>query len=448
MSDMKSTGSAGPRSPYALIETILQCKVDWSKVRDFHGLLEIIFKMKVKEIIDPGNELSPLYGKMRLNEWMAGLGSRKSQIEELIGGTLFDLEPGESWWDCDHLIRDGIKVTDPLQGEVQNCGLIASLGSIAWVNPGIIERTDIKNGLYILPYYHEHDVDGWHRHEVMLYGKIFLINKLPCGAHSNCLEECWPSLFEKGMSLTKYLDNSSTLMNNHNPFMDPYDPAINSSPENQDVFYDDHVNNYPGNTNGTYPCDALSHLTGRVVKEELTEDIMDNPIRIKIFEKELLEPPNKLMHANAPFPLHWAIPCSNFSEAGIYFSKAKYPIVVRTGTLPHCSSLNINIMCNHAYSFLGILVERPSDETSRVSEIEYDLFDSDPITHIDVLVRNPYGYNDCTTQNNLPGVRYYRWYNNCYLPTYPNKEVMKDGVFGVELKWFTKYFKKVAYICP
>ncbi len=436
---MDDGAEGGPRNPYSLIELVLRQKVDWSKVKNLKLLLETIFNLDFEHIIRPG-KISPIYGSLFLKDWMDGLSGRWEQIYELIGvgrdRELFDLARGLTFGDCANFNCGKIRTTDPIQRIVKNCGLIASIGSIAWVNPGNILCSMDSEGRYLLSYYHDHGSHstlGCHCHDVCLHGKILKFNDEIYGAKSSCEDECWPSLYEKELSLTIFIDPPiynnhphPVIPDNHAQYIDPHDSCSQTPPNLQNEFYNDELFYYPGNTNLIQPRDVLFHLTGKKAKKGPGKKIIDY--------EGLFSPLKKIQLGRVPVPLIWSIPNLLGFEREMLFAKADVPIVASTYQNLHDYN-DLNISSNHAYSVLGLFVEKYSGSNYKEGD---DIYDDCKDTHVDILVRNPYGKNDCTGAGLIPGVRYYLGFDGYYIPIKHNMEVMKDGVFGVDLKHFPK----------
>lgn len=115
-SDLSET--AGVRNPYALAELELGRRVDWSS-EDTKRVFERAFGQPYETLFDPQYD-SPLYDVTSDDDDGSTADGSTRAVEWRDTGTFLDGFP---------------EFSDPIQGDVEDCYLLAALGAIAWANP-------------------------------------------------------------------------------------------------------------------------------------------------------------------------------------------------------------------------------------------------------------------------------------------------------------------------
>lgn len=170
----KSAENIGVASPYAMATAKMNRKINWSRVANPRKLLEDTLGMPYEELFDPKYN-SPLYP-----------GSKGAHKIDVGGGVAW-VDPG-SFFDV-----TGCDVTDPIQGALGDCYLIAALSSIAWARPYVIAERMFR------------DVDMIEFFQAGKSIKIQITQLLPLSTpgylyiycRSSNTGEIWPALYEK-----------------------------------------------------------------------------------------------------------------------------------------------------------------------------------------------------------------------------------------------------------
>jgi hypothetical protein len=122
----QSAKNIGVASPYALATVVKNQKINWSRVANPRKLLEDTLGMPYEELFDPKYN-SPLFP------------GTKSAQKINVGDNVVWVDPG-SFFD-----NTGCDVTDPIQGYLGDCYLIAALSSVAWARPYVIAERMFRN---------------------------------------------------------------------------------------------------------------------------------------------------------------------------------------------------------------------------------------------------------------------------------------------------------------
>jgi hypothetical protein len=131
----------GSINPYALAEVILKKRVNWKRVRDPQKLLEDTLGHPYEKLFDPIHG-SPLY---------AGLVFDKETKMMIRTDSVLETDSSvaaavETWVDLGDFFEEGTEMTDPIQGALGDCYLIAALSSVAWARPYIIAQRNRATG--------------------------------------------------------------------------------------------------------------------------------------------------------------------------------------------------------------------------------------------------------------------------------------------------------------
>ena len=214
----------GVTSPYALAEVLAGRRIEWRRVRDRPRLLETIFGRPYEDILDPSTG-SPIFSAFReawkLRSWfeetssdracdsgpsprswrippeIASLVSARPDAVSASGGWT---PPNTSWSVVGRFFAEAAEHSDPVQGAVGNCYLIAALSSVAWSLPYTISHRARPTGTSQPEYTNAvslHDIGGEHHIEVTSAILVSNATGRPIFARSSEADETWPAIYEK-----------------------------------------------------------------------------------------------------------------------------------------------------------------------------------------------------------------------------------------------------------
>lgn len=293
----KRPENVGVINPYALVEVILNKKVNWSKIDNPREMLKKALEMEYDKLFDPKFN-SPLYTGLKYKP------DTKRMIRIKIPDTasaphraIVYVAPSTVWVDPGDYFQEGCEMTDPIQGAVADCYLIAALSSVAWARTYTIahkSRNLDDQGKFIdmVPFYDAGNLK-----------KIEVTEKLPMRspgnlykfARSNDPGEIWPAIYEKAYAKWK---------TNH----------VGDTPDIPSIAY--------GN-----PVGATAALTGLTPYYYWTSDLSPNEIWSQIRQNCLSRKTFNPMVA-------WTYSSADAAPDVINYSDA-------------------NLVANHAYSILG-----------------------------------------------------------------------------------------------
>jgi len=199
--------NVGVSNPYALAEVMLKRRIEWSRVGDPRKLLEETLGMSYEKLFDPIND-SPLYAGLKYQPKTKSL--ERIEIPPTAVGAhraLIEVRATTVWVDPGDFFEEGAELTDPIQGGVANCYLIAALASVAWARTYRIAQrtraTDASGGF----------VDMIDFHKVGKWEKVEVTELLPMNSPSNTFiyarssdpGEIWPAIYEKAYA--KWITN-------------------------------------------------------------------------------------------------------------------------------------------------------------------------------------------------------------------------------------------------
>ncbi|MBA7649939.1 hypothetical protein ES703_57738 [subsurface metagenome] len=145
MSNEKKPKNVGVSNPYALAEVILKKKVNWKRV-DSQKLLEKTLDMPYEKLFDPKYE-SPLYAGLKLDPQTKTLARVEiPPTAKVVHRTLVNVGATTVWADPGDFFEEAAELTDPIQGAVANCYLIAALSSVAWARTYVIAQRTRATG--------------------------------------------------------------------------------------------------------------------------------------------------------------------------------------------------------------------------------------------------------------------------------------------------------------
>ena len=241
----------GARNPYVMAELIENQPVDWAALTadDRRARVASVFDRPFEELLDPAN-VSPLFHTSLIEASRSGaseravMSTRASELFRVVqtnpqqlalmtnlanldpsgirdttttrrrGDLVAERAPEEDappGWERlnGSPLQSDAAWTDPVQGAIGDCWLIAVLGSIAWTHPEVIESA-LSEGTWF-----QHPLGGPVKLGLRFYKKgepsaetsILVSDVVPkvgaslVYARSSQADETWPALFEKGYAL-------------------------------------------------------------------------------------------------------------------------------------------------------------------------------------------------------------------------------------------------------
>lgn len=285
-------------NPYVIAELLIGKKINWGKIKDKKTLLETTFGFPYKKLFDPKFK-SPIFGlpekeiknydflrkldfsnikkddyKKRVLIVEKDIDLKKIGIDvdwyknlkdemkwmflnlwflELAEVTNEEFTPSNTTWrDIGDFYEEGTEFSDPIQGSLGDCYLIAALCSIAWTRPYIIAHRNIPTG----------DAQNAFLDRITFYDSgnpvdIDVTEELPVNNTTNTLKyarssedgELWCGIYEKAYA--KWRTGNST----DRP---DYEPLRGGSPRRTAA----HITNLSGTriSNSTKTGDELWHI--------------------------------------------------------------------------------------------------------------------------------------------------------------------------------------------
>jgi len=230
-----------PRNPFAIAELVLDQRIDWRLERIGSTLIDVL-RLKPDDLMNEGSGAPTLLSIFLDAEWQRkGFEDVSHVIETLISTApgLWDTfrdqqamcervlpylvpvrnaaippgaKPGDAMRLPSGLARsadrfiddDGASYLDPVQGAVNDCGLIAAMIAVAWSRtPRWDQRVaTLPSGQTPQPWF------GWkffpgERLVQVPRDLPVLGDGTPAYARSNDRGECWPGIIEKGFAMTR-----------------------------------------------------------------------------------------------------------------------------------------------------------------------------------------------------------------------------------------------------
>jgi Calpain family cysteine protease len=237
--------SIGVPNPRALTEIVLRRRVDWKRVADPKGLIEHALGVKWNELFDPKSKKSPLFVGLRDQPEVKAPEARKKEAEPSTlkavkartsdhkAVTLRDrraLLPwilrrpvpspedtpwtpdGSVWLDPGTFFDEGTEFSDPVQGGLADCWLIAAMAAVAWARPYTILQRNRATGTADEDFVDEIDVhnDDGTTTKIEVTERINVVssNHGYQWARSSETGEIWPAVYEKAFA--KWRSNNHT----------------------------------------------------------------------------------------------------------------------------------------------------------------------------------------------------------------------------------------------
>jgi hypothetical protein len=138
--------NVGVANPYAMAEVVLKQPIAWGKVGDPRKILEDTLGISYEKLFDPKYD-SPLYAGLRYRPETKRM--EHAEIPPTVEGGPKALVDAEAvvYLDPGDFFEDGVELTDPIQGALGDCYLIAAFASVAWSRPYVIaHRVRRKDG--------------------------------------------------------------------------------------------------------------------------------------------------------------------------------------------------------------------------------------------------------------------------------------------------------------
>jgi hypothetical protein len=371
--------ATGAINPYALAELVSGRTIAWQRIKDPRTVLETVLRTPYAELFDPVHD-SPIYAGLRLTKDLALEPEHpprrhpRAELAEVLtprimravipsqNGDSADSiasEPPVSFWgDSGRFFNEAAEVSDPIQGGVPNCYLIAAMSAVASAQPHRIKHMTRATGPGQQDFVNTvrfFDEETHAAHDVEVGDAIPLnhSNKLPLYARSSDSGECWPSILEKAYAKWE----------------------SGHKGDRPDI---------PSTANGS-AARACAQLTGLTVFRVATKDTSADDL--------------------------WSLVQANSKG-----SRTKNPMVAATyptgGAAPgKVVYADANLVAGHAYSVLGWHQRK----TKRY-----------------VILRNPWGKTEASA-GNLDETLNLHDLGSIKLAT-------NDGIFGLEIGVFKKYF--------
>lgn len=159
---------AGVINPYALTEVLLGKRVNWRRIRSPIGLVSRTLETPAEDLFDGGRG-SPIFALQRAlyrrrHDFTLEFGplgedppipgldqldfrrdisiELKKRATEIFLALFTETEhPNATWLDIGDFFEEGTEFSDPIQGAIGDCWLIAALASVAWSRPyAIVQR--------------------------------------------------------------------------------------------------------------------------------------------------------------------------------------------------------------------------------------------------------------------------------------------------------------------
>lgn len=218
--------NVGVINPYALAEVLRKESIEWQEV-DTHEVLADTFDMSYEELFDPKFD-SPLYAGLELNP--ETLEMERAELPMMAADlveepslpvtdadarvTDDDSEPGgigvaealagvsvtASWQDPGIFFKEAAEMTDPVQGALGDCYLIAALSSVAWARTYDIAHRSRATGTAQEQFM---DLIVFHHQKKPI--RIEVSERVPLNPPANTFiyarssepGEIWPAVYEK-----------------------------------------------------------------------------------------------------------------------------------------------------------------------------------------------------------------------------------------------------------
>lgn len=327
MSEVENVGVVNPR---ALTEIVLRRRVNWKQHPNPRGLIENTLGVEYRRLFDPANA-SPLYlgmelrgdhtlKRVRINvdrmklsahgeirpitmrgrKYTFDAGRLRATLQELFH-RVDEQEwnpPGVTWADPGDFFHECTEFSDPRQGALADCYLIAALSAVAWADPYTIAHrcratgSDQEEYVDLVQLYRENE---WYSIEVT--EKMPLTEATHGWRYARSMEvgEIWPAVYEKAYAKWKTGSTSDR-------------------PDMTAIAFGD-------------PGLALSELTGRPHEkfkcEDLTAHEIYSVVRANSRGRKTINPMNA-----------WTYPTAAAAPDGVSYADA-------------------NLVANHAYTVLG-----------------------------------------------------------------------------------------------
>jgi hypothetical protein len=162
--------------------------------------------MPYTKLFDPKHG-SPLYAGVEVKAKVSA--AAKARAPKVKAGSCADLLKNAVWVDPGDFYEEGSELTDPVQGAVGDCYLIAALSSVAWARPYVIAHRNRATGpgqqefMDMVEFYKgtkPQKVEVTERMPMLAPGNKFIF------ARSSDVGEIWPAVYEKAYAKWKTND--------------------------------------------------------------------------------------------------------------------------------------------------------------------------------------------------------------------------------------------------
>lgn len=191
----------GAANPYALAEAKLGRRVNWQRMAHPQELVESALGVKYEDLFNPRKK-SPLFAGKAVKR-NGRVARSKAPVE--VGSV--------KWIDPGNFFDETTEFSDPIQGAVGDCYLIAALISVAWARPYVIAHRTRASGKD-----QQQFLDMIEFHEAGRTSEVEVTEKLPLDSpgsryifcRSREVGEIWPAVYEKAYAKWRTKDKGDT----------------------------------------------------------------------------------------------------------------------------------------------------------------------------------------------------------------------------------------------
>ena len=196
--------SVGVINPFALAELKLGRRMNWEENVESHLLMAETLDSKYEDLFDPALNTT-LFAGLRFEEKTGDLEVIESENRVTDDSPILgDLMSAIRWTDPGDFYTDYAEFSDPIQGAVGDCYLIAALSSLAWARTYVIAHRTWRDG-------RRQEIDMVLFHKNGDWVKVSVSEKMPMYTRTNNLiyarsrdrGEIWPCVYEKAYAKWK-----------------------------------------------------------------------------------------------------------------------------------------------------------------------------------------------------------------------------------------------------
>jgi hypothetical protein len=485
-----------PRNPFSLLSIMIGKKIDYSKIKDPYQLLADVFEINKKDIYNPIIEGSPAYGKKYKNINELKLTENQRETLKRYGIEYSLMVPNWNIIDCSLEFKIIAEVSDPVQGDHEDCGLISALAAVAFYDESLITKDvyydangQIDQKFLVIPY-HFHAING-----NLFLTNIVISKSLPAfyrhyiGCYDEEGDECWPPLYEKAFALVRYAANNNN-------------GAISSQVMENDSFMS-LPPSWPSNIEGFDPLTAIESMTSIKGKRLLLDIRVESSNNEGRFAREYIDPQNQYLvksydtkiDQSGPDPINvvlekldsFCLSKQNDEDHGSVYDKTilapgvptwitniiyqSERIMIPSTALTYGDALpkdfppgqslaiygNSKIIYQHCYTVLGFLKKKVAKEYVELQKVPNLPPDDWRVVHLlselgdsvtSIVLRDPLGslsaiYNNACSN---AGFQFIQIDRDLFTPI--PSPTTKTGIFALEMSEFMKLFKELNYAPP